>query len=203
MVGQRPDQRLLLELLKQDMDAPDFLVAALDFVVACPQLSLQELDFVAQGLDQGGRVLSTCLSRAVQPVVHRVQHDAPAAVGGLEASNSPTLQAFAQGRDAQPEARGRGGQVDAVLLLVHPCPAPVLPFDDAGSLSQAPARSGIFYQWRGIVAGRARGPGQREQSMSLDDRIFAAIERNHEMETKKEFLQKLEHFPIMLHNRSF
>jgi hypothetical protein len=27
--------------------------------------------------------------------------------------------------------------------------------------------------------------------MSLDDRIFAANERNHEMETKKEFLQKL------------
>jgi hypothetical protein len=52
VVGQRPDRRLLLlELLKQDMDAPDFLVAALDFLVARPQLAAQELVFVAQRID--------------------------------------------------------------------------------------------------------------------------------------------------------
>jgi hypothetical protein len=52
VVGQRPDRRLLmLELLKQDMDAPDLLVAALDFVVARPQLAAQELDVGEQGLD--------------------------------------------------------------------------------------------------------------------------------------------------------
>jgi hypothetical protein len=49
-----------------------------------------------------------------------------------------------QGLDAEPEPAGRGGQVDAVLLAVHPCPAAVLPFDDAGSLPQASALQGYF-----------------------------------------------------------
>jgi hypothetical protein len=90
------------------------------------------------------------LSRAV----HLVQDHAPCAIRRFEASDNPALQAFAQRRDAHAEDAGSGGQVDAVHLVVQHCPASVLRPDEAGSLSQAPEHSSIFYQSPEIVAER-------------------------------------------------
>src|SRR3954452_6787419 len=95
---------------------------ASDIVVTGLKLRAQELDLVAESRDQRGVILSSvvqALSTHLSRAVHPVQHDAPAAVGRLEANNSAALQAFAQCRDGQAEDASSGGQIDAVQLVVH------------------------------------------------------------------------------------
>jgi hypothetical protein len=123
VIGQRSDRLLLLE---QDLEALDLQITSRELslmgLLLGLQLRAQELDLVEQEIDQGGVILSSrlsTLSTHLSRAVHPVQDDAPAAVGRLEARDSPALEAFAQGRDAQAEDAGSGGQIDAVHPIVH------------------------------------------------------------------------------------